>query len=553
MSRDSSDNPRHWDEQLLTAIRHEFSYAFNQLISKEVDVNKPYDGFPLLMHAINFGNLEDVSILLDKGADINWKDVNGNSALLKAATMKNFRMVEFLLEKGANADISGPDGQSLIHLCLESPQALEKALERIPNPDLKDDFGYTPIFRAAASFQTLAIELLAKFGADVNFNAVGGIPLTHAVRHSEGRLDAVYCLLAVGADVNHKDGNNSTALHYAETAGMIGLLVKGGAEVNVKDNFGNTALHYLAQQKSPDPYAVERLIEHGADIDAKNNRGDTPLMWFVRGNSPERLRIVDYLLLGGADASLMNNSLKSVLYYACHKGSIQMVSRLHAAGARADFQPSFSQLESYQTPLHAACISESSEQEVLEVIWYLLEVVRVDVNQVFGLDETAIHYACRRKSSSALKLLTDQGRYDAKLEAPDGEGRRPIHLAAGWRSDCFQHLINLGCDVHVTDDMGRNALHWAAVSNNVDAVRRILDMPNLAIDKRDVNGWTALCLAAFERPLFGERPLYTGDTQAETVALLLDKGADKSVQVLSPEGKIWTPLTIAEIYNAVDE
>jgi hypothetical protein len=57
---------------------------------------------------------------------------------------------------------------------------------------------------------------------------------------------------------------------------MIDILVKqGGADVNAKDADGSTALHYAAYCGTSEQ--ISRLISYGADVEAKDNQGDRPI------------------------------------------------------------------------------------------------------------------------------------------------------------------------------------------------------------------------------------------------------------------------------------
>jgi ankyrin repeat protein len=54
---------------------------------------------------------------------------------------------------------------------------------------------------------------------------------------------------------------------------LAALLVLFGMEVNERDNDGNTALHWAVANRAKQ--AVEFLVVEGIDLDARNNKGQT--------------------------------------------------------------------------------------------------------------------------------------------------------------------------------------------------------------------------------------------------------------------------------------
>ena len=80
------------------------------------------------------------------------------------------------------------------------------------------------------------------------------------------------------SDVNWKDQNGKTPLHYAAWKGhkeIAELLIANGADVNAKDDKGGTPLHVAAWEGHKE--VAELLIAKGADMNAKMEDGDTPL------------------------------------------------------------------------------------------------------------------------------------------------------------------------------------------------------------------------------------------------------------------------------------
>jgi len=85
--------------------------------------------------------------------------------------------------------------------------------------------------------------------------------------------------------INAKSWAGTTALHLASIARpkkllmdfyyIAKLLLDHGANINERDAEGNTPLHYAASNHSPE--LVELLLKRGADVLARNKNGQTPL------------------------------------------------------------------------------------------------------------------------------------------------------------------------------------------------------------------------------------------------------------------------------------
>ncbi len=72
------------------------------LISKGADINLLVDGWSPLMYASRSNGLKNISLLLEAGADIEYADPEGNTALFHAAASGNPKTLKRLLKHGAN-------------------------------------------------------------------------------------------------------------------------------------------------------------------------------------------------------------------------------------------------------------------------------------------------------------------------------------------------------------------------------------------------------------------------------------------------------------------
>ena len=89
---------------------------------------------------------------------------------------------------------------------------------------------------------------------------------------SDSDVASVKELIKIGADVNEKDEEGRSALHFACGYGEIEcaeLLIEAGADVDILDNAKNSPLHYAAgygEKKS-----VDLLLKHKAKKELVNN------------------------------------------------------------------------------------------------------------------------------------------------------------------------------------------------------------------------------------------------------------------------------------------
>ena len=113
---------------------------------------------------------------------------------------------------------------------------------------------------------------------------------------SQLRSDFEPLMTAFNQGSNYWDKTDILRLYYLRT-----LLESPGIDVNIKDKDGFTALHWAAW--SGMPYCAYALVQAGLDINARENNGYTPLMLAaMRGNADT----VNMLLKLGADKNIAN-------------------------------------------------------------------------------------------------------------------------------------------------------------------------------------------------------------------------------------------------------
>lgn len=134
------------------------------LINKGANVEGVGSRFPL-MAACRNGHLEMVKLLIDRGAQVNSRNVHG-TPLSNAAETDQIEVMKYLIEKGANVD--GKDDRYyrwtplMRAAAAGSLEALILLLNNGANPDFKDTGGDTPTSIAQERGHSKVVEFLKK-------------------------------------------------------------------------------------------------------------------------------------------------------------------------------------------------------------------------------------------------------------------------------------------------------------------------------------------------------------------------------------------------------
>jgi ankyrin repeat protein/beta-lactamase regulating signal transducer with metallopeptidase domain/6-phosphogluconolactonase (cycloisomerase 2 family) len=224
-------------EELYEAACSGDRKRLQSLIKNAVGINtRGQGGYTALHWAAKENQKNGAELLLEVGADVNARTSEGGwNPLHIAALQSNKDVAESLIAKGAELDAENHNNRLTSLLITQRTGDIDFAeflLGKGANLNNKDEWGWTPLHKAAAQGDTAFADLLIKKGADVNVkDDVGHTPLFIAIRWYD--MQMIEWLISKGANVNAKDRRGETLLAFAKRMNytpIVELLRKHGAK-----------------------------------------------------------------------------------------------------------------------------------------------------------------------------------------------------------------------------------------------------------------------------------------------------------------------------------
>ena len=187
-----------------------------------------------LLRAIKIGDLQQAERLVAEGASVDGVGKEGMTPLFWTLSQQDQRGFRFLLEKGASANrsVSYADERgrlrmdSAMHLAatIDDDGFLNALLEHGGDPNLVvEQDGWPPIYRSILHQRNRSVELLIKYGADINFRDISGkTPINYAV--SMNHYSIALLLMRMGGDPKIKNKWGFSAIDTARQFGARGYL-----------------------------------------------------------------------------------------------------------------------------------------------------------------------------------------------------------------------------------------------------------------------------------------------------------------------------------------
>ena len=388
-----------------------------------------YGRTPLIC-AAGEGRFDVVKYLIDHGADVSKKDYRQRTALHYASKRGHLKVVEVLLSKGAEINV-------------------------------EDENRCTPLMFTAGRIHNDILLYLIDHGADVNKKD----GRNRTALHYASDLKVVKALLSKGVEIDVEDMYLCTPLMLTGERGHIDILlylIDHGADVNKKDRDERTALHYASDLK-----VVEALLSKGVEIDVEDKDRCTPLMLTARRR---HIDILLYLIDCGADIDKKDGRERTALHYASERGDLKVVEALLSKGAEIHVEdgdrctPLFLAVKNQKFAIMCHLIKAGANVKRL-----VDDFPGSGKGSYLGRDHLlrTLSYAINNNHiAEAGVLITNGVGIEGELDI------NPPRTALTWSAEnghdsLVRSLILQGVNVNYQDASGCSALHFAASSNHI--------------------------------------------------------------------------------------
>lgn len=239
-------------------------------------------------------------------------------------------------------------------------------------------------------------------------------------------------LLEVIDEINPNlvDDVNESLLHYTvkfNSLEFARLLLMHQANPNIKNNSGDTPL-MLACKMGKDSF-IKLFIRFGANLEEKNNFGETALhMAILNGN----IEIIKLLINERTDLSGLTNSNRSIVHYAVKSGK-------------------------------------------LNVLRFIMEKTNSSINEIDGLGNTLLHYACQVNNFDIVCYLVKLG---ASLHIRNKQGETPLFTAVRYSTlNIIDYLIQEGAIAEMSNMFNETVYDIARddIKDYIDSLKYNLD------------------------------------------------------------------------------
>uniref|UniRef100_A0A8C4RJA8 Ankyrin repeat and SOCS box containing 15b n=1 Tax=Erpetoichthys calabaricus TaxID=27687 RepID=A0A8C4RJA8_ERPCA len=397
-------------ERIFSAVKQGHVFELQQLTKYRYPFEEADERGWLPLHEAAVQPIQQImEIVLDATSEdiLEQMTFNGETALTLATEAGHVENVKLLLEKGASPYTANKNNQTPLQLAVKYGiyEMVAILLENEAPVNQPCETQWTSMHEAAKMGRTDILRLLIKHGGDVNQRVRYGVtPLSTAAEF--GHAEAIELLIHKGADVNSRASDGGSVLYDAAGGGnpdCVALLLEYGASANMPSLSGYLPIHRAAYEGH---YLALKTLIPATYYSAIKRTGLSPMHSAAEGGSSQCIELLlenEFDVNAVLDQTMSENygdARKTALYFSVSNGDVTCTELLLKSGANPN-----------RDPLN--CLLVAVREGNYEIVRQLLSY-GADVNCYFmAVNDThfpsAIQYCL--KDEMMMRLLLNNG-YD---------------------------------------------------------------------------------------------------------------------------------------------
>lgn len=447
------------DSVLFLAVRKNKKDVGDLLLSKNADIfaSNTENNSPLRIALTQGGEVQDWLIT---SQTLNASDGSGNSPLHYACEWKLDEAVSALIQKGANVNAVNANGESALFAAVkaDSPSTINILVENGIITDTRsnltrDHLGNTPLHYAVKWNSLQAAQSVISLGFDVNSQNLSGKTALSDCCRSDKKQMAVL-LIQNGANVNSTDVTGRSVLVDAIQSGneeMVNLLLEKGANPLIQEMNGRNSFHEAAL--GGNIKIIDLIRSAGGNPLSRDTYGDSPFSLVLNydetvlravlgtnrnivdsdGNTPIHIAVekkvsaqkLDTLIKMGYPVSQRNGKGVTPLNMAITNGQKSLALTLIERGA----DPFAATITGDNALTNAF---KNGNVEILDAI------CKYNARKTDTAGDSILHYAARLANDVQVRHLLELGLDRA---AKNLSGETPSKMAARWNRPAIAELL----------------------------------------------------------------------------------------------------------------
>jgi ankyrin repeat protein len=475
------------------------------------------------MNAFGNGELSFSKMLVDKGANVDDTDDDGNTLLQHCTLNRMENAALFLIrEARANINLLNQFNESALHtaceiglvdlvecLLLNGANANVQTSSSISRSTM-DVHGQTPMHKVIANGHEHLIDLFVKHKdlCKCNFDLVDSARDTVlSLALFNNLFDVAHTLITNKcSNINSRcvdidTDDEHTLLHQAimrQNTDAALFLIRNKIDVNVRTKHGLSCIQLAVKRHLP--LVVEHLCAHGASMTDLDEKGDTPL-WNALETGQED--IASILVVNGADTTHWaptgpDNCLQTLLHRAIDENNesvavflIKSRTDINSPRRPGKNDETPDEAKDGMSPLHLACF-----WGLERVVVALVDHIDCELNKTDSDGNTPLHLAIINENQKIAKMLINQTKTD--LNGKNKAGQSPFAIALMKKNNGIARdlLMREPNAAEQFDNKGRNFLHQAVLNSDIETVLMLLTLNvNVNSKTHDAQSKTALHIA----------------------------------------------------------